>query len=820
MSQALTGVRVLDLAGGVAGGYCSKLLADLGADVILVEPPTGDACRWLGPFPGDREDPECSGLFLSLHAGKRSVVADLSRPEDQALVRRLIGDADLLLTAEQPAVLAGCGLDPDRLREEQRRLVHVSITHHGVTGPYRDWQGDEITDYAMGGYLSFGGDPDRGPLMVPGYQAQHHAGMQGAIAALVALAERDRSGLGQFVDVSAVEAMLSAHSWTSVAWSHEGQVMGRTPTDLIRCADGWVFFMLTNLEGLALLIGRPDLLDDPRFSTVLNRLQHREELQRIVADWCAGQTMETIYRCGQELRVAVTPVATVRDLADSAQLRARDWYRTVEHPRAGEVRLPGAPSMLTGTPAVPAGPAPLLDEHGDVIRRDGWGSTEERAARRPTTRPGRAERAAIVPASWSAPASPDSLPLAGLRVLELTANWAGPLAGRYLADLGAEVIKVESPKRPATRGLHYAGGDGRTRPYNRSGYFNKLNRNKLGVALDLSLPAGRELFLRLVERADVVIENNSARVLANLNLTYEVLRQAKPDIILCSMSGFGGTGPERDYVAYGSNIETVSGLAALMGYHDDPTPHRTGSYYADPVAGAHGAVAILAALRHRDRTGEGQRIDLSLLESAAALFGEAQMDWSLNRRVPLPRGNRHPRYAPQGCYPSAGNDSWLALTVRTEGEWQALCRVIARPDLAQDPDLQTAAGRQARHDLLDAAITEWSRGLDHYEAARRLQAAGVPAAPVLANWELLSDPHLHARGFYVPVPHPEVGVLPFPGMPWRFSRTPAAVRGGAPCFAEHNALIFRDLLGLTDAEVAGLYAEGVTADEPQVLLIR
>jgi crotonobetainyl-CoA:carnitine CoA-transferase CaiB-like acyl-CoA transferase len=594
--------------------------------------------------------------------------------------------------------------------------------------------------------------------------------------------------------------------------------MGRTPTDLIRCADGWVFFMLTNLEGLALLIERPDLLDDPRFSTVLSRMQHRDELHEVVGEWCAGQTMETIYRLGQELRVAVTPVYTARDLATYPQLQARDWFQPVEHPEAGAISLPGAPYILTATPAGVSGPAPLLDQHGEAIRRDGWGTTvthEDRQIRRDVSE----IKPAPLPAYWTSPA-PEALPLSGLRVLELTANWAGPLAGRYLADLGAEVIKVESPKRPATRGLHYAGGDGRTRPYNRAGYFNKLNRNKLGVALDLSLPAGRDLFLRLVERADVVIENNSARVLGNLNLAYDTLRQVKPDIILCSMSGFGGTGPERDYVAYGSNIETVSGLAALMGYHDDPTPHRTGSYYADPVAGGHGAVAILAALRHRDRTGEGQWIDLSLLESAAALFGEALMDWSLNQRVPLPRGNRHPRFAPQGCYPAAGNDSWLALTIRSDAEWLRLCTVIERPDLALDSDLCTEAGRRTRHDAIDAAIEEWSRALDHYEAARRLQADGIAAAPVLANWELLTDPHLHARGFYVPVPHPEVGVLPFPGMPWRFSRTPGAIRGGAPCFGEHNSLVLRGVLALSEEEIADLYAQGVTADEPQVLLIR
>jgi crotonobetainyl-CoA:carnitine CoA-transferase CaiB-like acyl-CoA transferase len=826
MSDPLADLRVLDLAGGVAAGYCSKLLADLGADVILVEPPQGDDCRRLGPFPDGADDPERSGLFLSLHASKRSIVADPASADDRDLVQRLAADADVVLTRHpSPWDVAA-----------QPALIQITVSDFGATGPYKDWAGDEITDYAMGGYFYFGGDPEREPLLVPGYQAQHHAGMQAALAALAALAERDRSGCGQSVDVSAVEAMLSAHSWTSVAWSHEGLVLGRTPTDLVRCQDGWVFFMPTNIEGMSVLVERFDLLEDPRFSTVMARMQNRADLYAILGEWCAQHTMDEIYRRGQELRVAVTPVHGVRELAQSAQLAARSWFRDYVHPRAGAVRIPGAPYKLSAMPPAAPRPAPLLNEHGDAIRASGWGheaAADTSATAAATTRTAAASAragsdtrlsegdadggASRTPPGWLPLAQ--RLPLDGLRVIELTANWAGPLAGRYLADLGAEVIKIEAPKRPATRGSHYAGNDARTRGYNRSGYFNKLNRNKLGLALDLSLPEGRETFLQLVRRADVVIENNSARVLANLKLDYDVLRREQPGIILCSMSGFGATGPERDYVAYGSNIETICGLSSLMGYHDDPMPHRTGSYYADPVAATHGAIAVLAALRHRDRTGEGQFIDLSLLESAAALFDEALMDWSLNQRVPVPTGNRHPRHAPQGCYPSAGVDSWLALTVRDEREWAALCAVIGRADLCADSALQSAAGRRAAHDAIDEAIGDWSRGLDHYEAARALQAAGVPAAPVLANWELLTDPHLFARGFYVPVPHPEVGVLPFPGMPWHFSRTPGAVRAGAPCFAEHNHFIFSEILQLSDEQTAELYAHGITADEPQVQLI-
>jgi crotonobetainyl-CoA:carnitine CoA-transferase CaiB-like acyl-CoA transferase len=820
MTGALTGVRVLDLAGGVAGGYCGKLLAELGADVVLVESPEGDVTRGLGPFPDAGADPEQSGLFLSLHAGKRGIIADLACEEDRNLVRTLLADADVLLTGRQPEELATRGLDPTSYQAAHPRLVHISITPYGVTGPYRTWKGDEITSYAMGGFLQFGGEPDREPLTVPGYQAEHHAGMHGALAALVALSERDRSGLGQFVDVSAVESMLSAHSWTTVAWSHSGQRMDRTPTDLIPCADGWVFFMLTNLEGLAVLIERPDLLDDPRFATPLDRLQNRVALQEIVAAWCLPHTMEEIYRAGQELRVAVTPVYTVAELASYPQLAARDWFRTLTRPNTPPLRTPGPPYRLSATPATLTRPAPTLGEHTAELKAEGWYRVPDTqptappstSAQTPASAPGAAPPSSLIPH----PSSPAAQPLASLRVLELTANWAGPLAGRYLADLGAEVIKVESPRRPATRGLHYAGGDPRTRGYNRAGYFNKLNRNKLGLTLDLSNPRGRELFLCLIERADVFIENNSARVLGNLGLDYDVLRQHKPDIILCSMSGFGATGPERDYVAYGSNIETVCGLASLMTYPNDPTPHRTGSYYADPVAGAHGAIAILAALRHRDRTGEGQFIDMSLLESAAALFSEALTSYALTGRAPEPRGNRHAVYAPQGVYRAAGNDSWLALSVRDEQEWRALCHTLGKPELAEEPRWGNHDGRHAAHDEIDALISAWSRTLDHYDAARALQQAGVPAAPVMANWELLSDPHLFARGFYVPVPHPEVGVLPFPGFPWHFSRTPGAIRSGAPCFAEHNDTVLRDILNLTDTEVAELYEQEITSDAPLV----
>jgi len=311
-----------------------------------------------------------------------------------------------------------------------------------------------------------------------------------------------------------------------------------------------------------------------------------------------------------------------------------------------------------------------------------------------------------------------------------------------------------------------------------------------------------------------VIENNSPRVVRNLDLEYPVLKQVNPGIIMASISGFGRTGPERDYVAYGANIETSCGLASLTGYPDDARPYRTSLFYADPVTGNHAAVAVLAALFHRACTGQGQYIDLSLQENGVVFFYDAILDRLTAGRAPERRGNRHPHYAPQGCYPSAGDDMWLVLCVRTDEEWHRFCGVIRRSDLALDKRFLTAEDRRTHHDEMDEFISTWSLGYDHNEAARLLQEAGIPAAPVLANWELVSNPHVHERGFYVPVVHREMGVFPYPGMPWKLSATPGTVRMASPCFGEHNELVFKGLLDLTGEELEELYRARVIAGAP------
>ncbi len=798
MEKALVGVLVVDVSEGVAGAYCSKLLADLGAGVVKVEAPGGDALRRMGPFPKGGQDPERGGLHLALNANKRGIVLDLDAPADRERLDSLLGDADLLIESSPAARAEALRLTYDAVASLNPRIVTTSITPFGRWGPYAGWKSAEIVEWAMGGYMYFGGDPEREPVLVPGHQAAFHAGMHGAIGSLAAMQYARETGLGQQVEVSHLESMLLAHAWLTVSWTHEGQVMKRTPSSLIRCGDGGYvsFFAPLRNESFFLLIDRLDLLENPDYATPMARMRKAQELTPLLREWCATQKALDVQTKAQELRIAGTYVLNVAEVLAEPQMTARNWFQTFEHPRAGRLTYPGFPYILSETACAIERPAPLLGQHtGEVLQETG-----------PATR----AHAPVAGASDGASA----LPLAGLKVIELTANWAGPLTGRHLGDLGADVVKVEYATRPATRAGRWPGSFRAKQFFNRSGYFNKLNRNKMDVCLDLSMPEARETFLKLVEWADVLIENNSARVMPNLGFGYDALSKVNPRLIMVSMAGFGADGPYRDYVAYGANIELSCGLVSLTGYGPGENAN-TASFYADPVAGNHGAVAVLAALEYRRRSGRGQFIDMSLNEGAAACFTEAIMDYTMNGVVREPMGCRSLVHAPQGVYACFGEDSWLVLSVGDENEWVALCRVLGRDDLAARPDLVTEGGRRAAHDEIDAAIGAWTKERDHRLAARELQAAGVPAGPVLANWEIVTDPHVHERGFLVYVNHPDAGVLPYPGFGWKLSRTPAQVRRHSPMFAEHNREVLQGIAGLSDAALARLYEIGATADEPQ-----
>ncbi|MCC6961433.1 MAG: CoA transferase [Dehalococcoidia bacterium] len=759
---ALTDVSVVEIATGVAGPYCGRLLADLGAQVIKVESGAGDPLRAAAPLVNGE-----SAFFNYLNAGKLGVEAELGSRELDSLVRR----ADIVIHDLQgPAADA---LDAD-IRASNPRAGVIAVTPYGRSGPRHAWQSTPFTEWATGGFFFIAGDPAREPLALPGYQAAFHAGLQAGVATMAALWHSRQAGTGQVIEISHQEATLSDHCWLTTMWTHMGQVQKRAGSLYVPCADGWVFlFPLVPYPNLFLVMERFDLYEDESLHMPVNWLARFPEVFAAFSEWCATRTKDEIYHACQELRVAVSPVATMADVAASDQLTARDWFGTVA---AGgkQFTAPGFPYKLMGTPCEQPGPAPSRGQHnGQALSPDfQWANTGVRPDGR----------------------SAGDGPLTGLRVLEMTANWAGPIAARHFADLGADVIKIELQTKPATRTLIAPNDDVWPDFFNRSAYFNKLNRNKRGMSLDVSKPRGKELFLELVKQADVVIENNAARVMGQLGLDYSVLSAANPAIVMCSLSGFGNTGPVRNYSAYGSNIETLSGLASLLGY-DNRQFFGTGSFYADPVSGNHATVAVLAALHARRTSGKGQWIDMALLEAVESFLAQDFLRYTTSGVTPEPLGSQWGEgYLYQGTYPTLGKDCWLAVTVRDTADAAAVDRVT---------------GGQG-----EPALREWALTQNHEAAANLLQAAGVPAAPVMQNWEIISDNHLNDRGFFMNIRHETAGTRPYPAFAWRFSETPATVRHAAPMFAEHNREVFRELLGVEGAAYEQLIAEGVTGEAP------
>lgn len=407
------------------------------------------------------------------------------------------------------------------------------------------------------------------------------------------------------------------------------------------------------------------------------------------------------------------------------------------------------------------------------------------------------------------------LPLSHIRVVDTSMVYAGPTCGRILAELGADVIKVESLQRPeGTRSDRFIDNDGGARPWNRGGYFMKRNMGKRGITLNLTDSRGQALYKRLVAKSDIVIESYTPRVMRNFGLHYEVLSEINPGLIMISLSGFGQDGPYRDNAAYGMGLEPMSGLSSLTGYEGD-APLRSGMSYTDPLSGTMGALAVLFAVEHRRRTGEGQYIDLSEWEASLPFVGEALLAAQITGDSPGRHGNHRADMAPHNTYPTLGEDRWVTIAVRSEEQWAPFCRVLGRDGWADDPDLANLAGRKRRERELDDVIASWTATRDAWEVTRELQAAGIAAGPVLRPDDIVFDPHLAARGFFEVIDQPEAGVRPFPRqLVARFSGMDAGVSRPAPRLGEHNREVLQELLGVGDEQFAELWGNEVIGDTP------
>jgi crotonobetainyl-CoA:carnitine CoA-transferase CaiB-like acyl-CoA transferase len=790
----LAGVRVAEFGSGRALAYCGKLFADFGADVVKVEPPGGDPDRRMAPLVDAGGGAQESALFAWLNTNKASVTA---AEDDVARLAQIAGGVDVLIDgrvgAWDDAGLTGHAA----LRAANPGLIVVAISWFGQSGPYKDYVGADAVVRALAGLVR-GVGPAEAPIMLAEHQSYLPAALSAFSAALAALIA---GGPGRRFEISVHDANTLVGEFQDAVTTQTGfeeMRWGRNhffpvfPTGVYPTKDGWLgvtAFSADQWRGFCHMLGLPELVDRPGFASANERLIVGDELDEIITERLAARTAR------EWADEAIARRVPLVETPDMATLLASEVHR--DHGAFGEVRIgaarfeaPVLPQKLTATPPADAGVAPRAGE-----QTDSW----------------RASPAQPRPAHVAAGA----LPLEGLRVIDLTMGWAGPVGTRQVADLGAEVIKVEGRAYPDWwRGADYSDEGIAAFGYEKPLYFNWVNRNKIGVTLDLTRPEGVTLLLELVKGADAVVENYGTGVLEGFGLSYEAFRAARPDIVMMSMPAFGVASPWAQTRAYGSTLEHASGLPMLTGWPDDP-PTMNHIAYGDPIGGLSACPALLTALLHRQQSGEGQFIDLSQVECLFPLAAPWLIEQAVSGQVSPRTGNRHPQFVPHGCFPCEDHDAWVVIAVTSDAAWRALCGVIGRADLAADPALATADGRRGREDALEAAIAAWTRGRSPDDAMEALQAAGVAAGAARGLTEvLLYEPHLTARGYWQEVARPHMDFPQQPSPAFREEGSAYPIRRAAPTLGQSSREVLSRLAGVSDAELDRLEAVAIIGEAP------
>jgi crotonobetainyl-CoA:carnitine CoA-transferase CaiB-like acyl-CoA transferase len=787
---------VIELAANVAGPYCGKLLADLGADVIKVEPPGGDPSRRASGA-----DPESSPLFLYCNTSKRGVVLDLDDDQDRRTFDALLGTAAVLITDNKP---------PEALPAD---LIVAAITPYGLTGPRAGTAAGELTLTHGGGLVNMmptrSRDIDRAPVTLGGRQAGYHGALVTALAVAALLYERRGGGGagGGLIDVSIQDVMLSLMAPLVASTRYHGTTWSRVPDrppamGRLETSDGYVIlnaFDDHHFERFRTLMGNPAWCEGDEWLDRGYRSHHTMDIAPHVDAWALEQKRDDLYHRAARLGIPVGPIHDAADVMAYKQYRARGYFVEVDHPRAGKRTYAGWPYRMGASEPSVSRPAPLLDQHSDEVRAELNG--------------GAVDAGTTVGASSGSAAPPPPrgrLPLEGIRVAEFAWVWAGPYAGVLLSTLGAEVIKVEGPNRLDLMRKSVIWPRSEEAPEkigpNAGVPFNTMNLNKRSLALDLSQPEGRELALRLAAECDVVYDNMRPGAMGKLGLGYENLSRVKPELIVASSSGRGHGGPESEYLGFAMVHQGVAGGAYISGYPDDHPTHSGGD--VDLMNAITLAFSIVAALNHREQSGEGQFIDYSQCEGVSSLIGEVLLEYEMTGRIPERAGNSHRTSAPHNVYRCWGVDRWLAIEVHGDEEFASLAATMGQAELAEDARFATTGARKRNEADLDEIVGAWTRERDRDWMARELCAAGVTAAPSRDARDLYADSHLRARGSFVNVEHPELGDLELVGPPFQIEGRDLTPRR-APLLGEHSDVVLGNLLGLSAEALADYRTRGI-----------
>ena len=790
----LDGVRVLELADGVAAAYCGRQFALWGADVVVLEAEGGSPFRRMGPcFETETGAGPESLLWQAVAANKRAISLALACPDREALVD-LLGRADVLVTDWTEADLDRWGLTFADLQERLPSLVLVSVSPFGLDGPYAGLVGSELVVQALSGYAGLNGEKGRAPLKAPGHILGYTCGVSAFVAALAALISRLDTGRGRLVEASELETIaailpLLRIEYTGVHPERDGGPS--TGVRAHRCRDGWVTFIPPPEDQLADYGAALGVEDDewPQPVDGEDPVMRTRRLLPFLARRVRDKTTDEVFHGLLGRRIVCGKVVEPAELLADEHLAARGFFRTFRHPQLGELPFAGPAASLGLTDAVAPASAPAAREQIDPPALH-WLPQEH------------------PPASGG---EGESLPLAGVQIVDLTQAWIGPFASMLLADLGAEVIKIESHRRPDVWRRWLASPVPMLNPpadlVNSSPNYNSVNRNKRSLCLDLKTEEGRDMLRRLAARADVVMENFTPRVMERFGLEWPELSKRNPGLVMTSWSGFGKTGPLSDYKANGTSIEALAGWDWLHRYPDGD-PMVMGFYQADAITGMQMAATTLVALFHSRRTGEGQAIDGSMMEAAAGYLGEVLLNAALGGDQ-NPPGNGDLDHAPHNVYPCAGDDRWIAVVVESDETWRRLMAISGVEALA-DSAFDQHADRIANAEKLDEAIAQWTGTQQAEHLMERLQAAGIAAGLVRTTAELMACRHLEQRRWFRRIEHADVGEHRYAGHPWRMDGLLERSDLPPPRLGEHSRELLRGRLGLSEAEIDDVFERGVT----------
>ncbi|MSP37763.1 MAG: CoA transferase [Deltaproteobacteria bacterium] len=797
--EFLKGYRALDLT-GLSGQLAGRMLADLGMEVIKIEPPAGDPVRHLAPFITAANGAKLSTTFAHLNAGKHSKVIDLDSDTGRAAFGKLVETADVVIESFQPGVLDAKGLGYKDLAKVNPGVVMASITCFGQTGPKKNFIYNDLVGLAESGILYVCGDPATAPCKAPESQAYYFASLFATAGVLAALYRREKTGQGDHIDTSMQET-LATHEHIIRLWANEKQNVKRAgsqhgsvaPAKIFTVKDGFVYLYVTRQHWKLFLSIWKDhavTFDDAAWLNNVYRRDHVDELNPAVEAFLGKFTMAEITELLQDKGIPCVPVNTPMGFANDEHVQGRGFMTAVEHAGFGSAKQPGMPFMIDGSrPTVCS--VPLLDSWRDISSSISPVSGKRREGAKPQ--------------AAKSTASSGNGPLDGMRIVSFDHVLAGPYGTTILAELGADVMKIESSKGGMDPFRFFGTGE----DPNLSPRFLEFNRNKRSFTVNLKHPKGQGVLHDLVAKADAVLDNYSVDVVDRIGLGYKQLCAVKPDIVNLRMPGLGTTGPKRHFSTVGVNITAFTGLT-YMWNHPGVTNPPIGAQlvYPDYVSGVLCAIIIISGVLHRDRQKKGAFIDLAQSEATAFMIGANLMEAASSGKNPEPIGNMSLAVAPHNCYPCQGEDRWCVISAENEQQWLALEKVVGG-DVLGSARFKTNADRLRNRELLDGFIAQWTESKDAFAIRDELQKVGVPAGVVQTGEDLVNDPQLKERGFIVEVDNPRLGKVVLPNFPLHFTNAKLTRRWEFPVLGKDTETVLRDVVGYDAATIAAHKADGV-----------